>query len=289
MSYQIIEANRPVGVVETLCGALEVSVSGYYAWRERQPSHRQQENERLLSHIRAAYQAGRGLYGSPRIHAVLRQQGMHCSRKRVARLMRQHGIHSRRRPKRRVRTTDSRHNRPVAPNLLQRDFSASALNEKWVGDILGIWTDEGWLYLAALLDTCSRLIVGWAMSLYRDEMLVTDALRMALGRRDIPQAADLIHHTDRGSQYTAEDYLALLKGYGIQVSMSDKGDPYDNAMIESFFSTLRAELTDLHRFPTRQAARTAVFEFIEVFYNRQRLHSSLGFRSPADFEIALFS
>jgi putative transposase len=289
MSYQIIEANRPVGVVETLCGALGVSVSGYYAWRERQPNQRQQEDERLLSHIRAAYQAGRGLYGSPRIHAVLRQQGVHCSRKRVARLMRQHGIHSRRRPKRRVRTTDSRHNRPVAPNLLQRDFSASALNEKWVGDILGIWTDEGWLYLAALLDTCSRLIVGWAMSLYRDEMRVTDALRMALGRRDIPQAADLIHHTDRGSQYTAEDYLALLKGHGIQVSMSDKGDPYDNAMIESFFSTLRAELTDLHRFPTRQAARTAVFEFIEVFYNRQRLHSSLGFRSPADFEIALLS
>jgi transposase InsO family protein len=207
----------------------------------------------------------------------------------VARLMRQQGIHSRRRPKRRVRTTDSQHNRPVAPNLLKRDFSADAPNEKWVGDIVGIWTDEGWLYLAALLDTYSRLIVGWAMSVYRDEALVEAALRMALARRDLPEAADLIQHTDRGSQYTADDYLALLKAHGIQVSMSGKGDPYDNAMMESFFSTLRAELTDLERFATHQAARTAVFEFIEVFYNRQRLHSSLGYRSPVAFETAHLS
>jgi transposase InsO family protein len=158
-----------------------------------------------------------------------------------------------------------------------------------VGDIVGIWTDEGWLYLAALLDTYSRLIVGWAMSMYRDEALVTDALRMALARRDLPAQTDLIQHTDRGSQYTADDYLALLKTKGIQVSMSGKGDPYDNAMMESFFSTLRAELTDLERFATRQAARTAVFEFIEVFYNRQRLHSSLGYRSPVAFETAHLS
>jgi transposase InsO family protein len=289
MSYQIIEDNRQVGVVETQCGALGVSVSGYYAWRDRQPSQRQQEDVRLLSHIRAAYQAGRGLYGSPRIHAALRQQGIRCSRKRVARLMRQHGIHSRRRPKRRVRTTDSRHNRPVAPNLLQRDFSADAPNEKWLGDIVGIWTDEGWLYLAALLDTYSRLIVGWAMSGYRDEALVEAALRMALLRRTISQTGELIQHTDRGSQYTADDYRALLKEHAIQVSMSDKGDPYDNAMMESFFSTLRAELTDQERFATQQAARTAVFDFIEVFYNRQRLHSSLGYHSPLAFESALLS
>ena len=286
MSYQIIEANRQEGVVETLCGTLGVSVSGYYAWRSRPPSQHQQTDAVLLKAIQTAYQAGRGLYGSPRIHAALRQQGLCCSRKRVARLMRQHGIHSRRRPKRRVRTTDSRHNRPVAPNLLKRDFSADAPNEKWVGDILGIWTDEGWLYLAALLDTCSRFIVGWAMSIYRDEALVTAALRMALARRELPEATDLIQHTDRGSQYTADDYLALLKDYGIQVSMSGKGDPYDNAMMESFFSTLRAELTDLERFANRQAARTAVFEFMEVFYNRQRLHSSLGYRSPTAFEAA---
>ena len=289
MSYQIIETNRAVGRVERLCGALGVSVSGYYAWRSRRPSQHQQTDAVLLKAIQAVYQAGRGLYGSPRIHAALRQQGVRCSRKRVARLMRQQGIHSRRRPKRRVRTTDSRHNRPVAPNLLKRDFSAEAPNEKWVGDIVGLWTDEGWLYLAALLDTYSRFIVGWAMSVYRDEALLTDALRMALARRELPQAADLIQHTDRGSQYTADDYLALLKEQGIQVSMSDKGDPYDNAMMESFFSTLRAELTDLERFPTRQAARTAVFEFIEVFYNRQRLHSSLGYHSPLAFETAHLS
>lgn len=289
MSYPIVEANRAVGSVETLCGALGVSVSGYYAWRTREPSQHQQTDAVLLKAIQAVYQAGRGLYGSPRVHAALRQQGLCCSCKRVARLMHQHGLHSRRRPKRRVSTTDSRHNRPVAPNLLKRDFSADAPNEKWVGDMLGIWTDEGWLYLAALLDTYSRFIVGWAMSVYRDEALVTDALRMALARRELPEDTDLIQHTDRGSQYTADDYLALLKDYGIQVSMSGKSDPYDNAMMESFFSTLRAELTDLERFATRQAARTAVFEFIEVFYNRQRLHSSLGYRSPADFETAQLS
>lgn len=289
MSYQIIESYRDTGTVETMCRALGISVSGYYAWHSRPPSQRQQEDERLLSHIRVAYQVGRGLYGSPRIHATLRQQGVHCSRKRVARLMRQHAIHSRRRPKRRIRTTDSRHNRPVAPNLLKRDFSTEAPNQKWVGDILGIWTDEGWLYLAALLDTYSRMIVGWAMNIYRDEALVTEALGMALAWRNLPQRVDLIHHTDRGSQYTADDYLALLKAQGIQVSMSDKGNPYDNAMMESFFSTVRAELTDLQAFPTRQAARTAVFEFIEVFYNRQRLHSSLGYRSPTAFETARLS
>jgi transposase InsO family protein len=289
MSYQIIEIHREVGRVERLCRALGVSVSGYYAWRTRPPRQRQQTDAVLLTEIRAAYQASRGLYGSPRIHAALRQQGVRCSRKRVARLMHQHGIHSRRRPQRRVRTTDSQHNRPVAPNLLKRDFSADAPNEKWVGDIVGIWTDEGWLYLAALLDTYSPLIVGWAMSVYRDEVLVTDALRMALARRNLPPSSALIQHTDRGSQYTADDYLALLKAHGIQVSMSDKGDPYDNAMMESFFSTLRAELSDLERFATRQVARTAVFEFIEVFYHRQRLHSSLGYRSPVAFETALLS
>jgi putative transposase len=286
MSYQVIEANRPVGVVETMCGALGVSVSGYYAWRQRQPSQREQADGRLLQGIQVAYQAGRGLYGSPRVHAFLRQQGVRCSRKRVARLMRQAGLHSRRRPKRRTRTTDSRHHRAVAPNLLQRDFSANAPNEKWVGDMVGIWTDEGWLYLAVLLDTYARLVVGWAMSSYRDEALVTEALDMALTRPGRAQPAHLIHHTDRGSQYTADDYLARLCDCGIHVSMSGKGDPYDNAMMESFFSTMRAELTDLARFSSRQAARTAVFEFIEVFYNRQRLHSSLGYSSPADFEAA---
>jgi putative transposase len=289
MSYPIIERHREVGSVETLCGALGVSVSGYYAWRKRQVSSRQQANTALLAHIRQVYQAGRGLYGSPRIYAALRQQGVVCSRKRVARLMRHNGIVSRRRPKRRLQTTDSRHTRPVAPNRLKRDFSASAPNQKWVGDLVGIWTDQGWLYLAALLDTYSRRIVGWAMSQFRDEALVEAALKMALAQRHISATTDLLHHTDRGSQYTASDYLALLERHGVQVSMSGKGNPYDNAMIESFFSTLRAELTDLERFPTRQAARTAVFEYIEVFYHRQRLHSALAYRTPVVFEVDALS
>jgi putative transposase len=284
----MVHTNRAMGTVAVLCGALGVSVSGYYAWRNRPLSQREQHNQRLLSHIRAVYQAGRGVYGSPRIHAALHQQGWRCGRKRVARLMQQHGIASRRRP-RRVHTTDSRHNRPVAANRLKQDFSATAPNQKWVGDIVGIWTDEGWLYLAALLDTYARTIVGWAMSAFRDEALVETALTMALTRRNVSPECDLLHHSDRGSQYTATAYLALLAQHGIQVSMSGKGNPYDNAMIESFFSTLRAELTDLERFPTRQAARTAIFEFIEVFYHRQRLHSALGYRSPAAFEADVLS
>jgi putative transposase len=202
--------------------------------------------------------------------------------------MRQAGLYSRRRPRRRVRTTDSAHTRPVAANLLQRDFSATAANQKWLGDILAIWTAEGWLYLAALLDTYSRKIVGWAMSSTRDEALVTHALAMALRQRTLNGDTSLIHHSDRGSQYSAAQYRALLSAHDIHLSMSAKGDPYDNAMMESFFSTLRAELTDLHTFATFNAARSAVFEFIEVFYNRQRLHSSLGYLSPTDFEATLF-
>ena len=286
MSYGIIEGERSQGAVETLCRALSVSVSGFYAWRQRGTSQRATEDGKLLEQIRQAYEAGRGVYGSPRIHAYLRHQGIRCSRKRVARLMRQHQIASRRRPKRRVSTTDSRHGRPVAPNLLRRDFGATAPNQKWVGDILGLWTETGWLYLAVLLDTYSRRVVGWAMRAQRDEALVEAALRMALTRRQLLRPTALIHHSDRGSQYTADDYLALLTGHQIRVSMSNKGDPYDNAMMESFFSTLRAELTDLQRFETHQAARAAVFEFIEVFYNRQRLHSALGYCSPVAFEAA---
>jgi len=284
VSYQMINDYQDEYAVETMCRALEVSVSGYYAWRTRAASQHAQEDAELLAEIRAIHQASRKLYGSPRIHAALAQAGFQVSRKRVARLMREAGLHSQRRVRRRIRTTDSAHHRPVAPNLLARDFSASAPNHKWVGDILGLWTDEGWLYVAALLDTFSRRVVGLAMSEFRDEQLVEAALRMALGQR-VPEGT-LIHHTDRGSQYTADDYLTLLNMCGVVVSMSGKGDPYDNAMAESFFSTLRAECIERQRFATRREARLAVFEYIMVFYNRQRLHSALGYCSPVDFEAA---
>jgi putative transposase len=202
MSYQAIEGHRGEAAVEAMCRALGVSISGYYAWRGRGVNGRRQADADLLDHIRTIQQQGRGLYGSDRIYNALRGQGITCSRKRVARLMRQHGLNSRRRRKWRVRTTDSRHNRPVAPNRLARDFWADAANEKRVGDIVGIWTGEGWLYLAALLDVFSRRIVGWAMSTHRDEQLVENALRMALQQRNIPPDSGLIHHTDWGSQYT---------------------------------------------------------------------------------------
>lgn len=284
MSYQTMETHRDEAAVETLCRALGVSSSGYYAWRGRGASRRQQADADLLGHIRTIQQQGGGLYGSDRIYNAWRGQGIACSRKRVARRMRQHGLNSRRRRKWRMHTTDSRHNRPIAPNRLARDFRADAANEKWVGDIVGSWTGEGWLYLAVLLDVFSRMIIGWAMREHRDEPLVENALPMALQRHPIPPDSDLIHHTDRGSQYTADDYLALLAQHGIHVSMSGKGDPYDNAMMESFFATLRAELSELEHFPTRAAARVALFDFIEVFYNRQRIHSSLGYTNPAAFE-----
>lgn len=285
----MINEHREDYVVKTMCRALEVSESGYYAWKKRSSSEHDRTDQILLEYIRRIHQESRRLYGSPRIHAVLKREGIACSRKRVARLMREYGIFSGRRPKRRHKTTDSNHSNPVAPNLLDRDFSAEMPDEKWVGDILGIWTGEGWLYLAALLDTFSRLIVGWSMSSHRDEALVTATLRMALGQRSLLPEQELIHHTDRGSQYTAHDYQDLLDEFDIQVSMSGKGDPYDNAMIESFFSTLRAECTDLQEFDTRLAARLAVFDFIEMFYNCRRLHSSLGYLSPMEFEAAYVS
>jgi transposase InsO family protein len=278
----VIAAHQGEYAVELMCRALGVAVSGYYGWRSRPVSQREQEDQILLEEIRAAHKNSRKLYGSPRIHALLQQKGIRVSRKRVARLMRQAGLRSERHIRRRTRTTDSDHARPVAANLLQRDFSAEAPNQKWLGDILGLWTSEGWLYIAALLDTFSRRIVGLSMSAFRDEALVESALHMALGLRFINH--DLIHHTDRGSQYTAHDYLDLLNDLGVSVSMSGKADPYDNAMMESFFSTLRAECTDLQSFATREAARLVVFEFIMVFYNRHRLHSALGYCSPVDFE-----
>jgi putative transposase len=216
--------------VKTMCRVLDVSESGYYAWCQREPSQRYKENERLTAQIATAFQQGRGVYGSPRVHAELQAQGIDCGKHRVARLMQRAGLRAVQK-QRHVCTTDSRHSDPVAPNLLQRDFTAPAPNRKWLTDLTAIWTAEGWLYLAVVLDTYSRLVVGWAMDRRREERLVESALWMALQGRK-PEA-ELLHHSDRGSQYTSLAYQQVLAQFHLQVSMSRKGDCYDNAMMES--------------------------------------------------------
>jgi putative transposase len=282
MKYAFMASQGSDFAVSVLCHALDVSVSGYYAWRRRVPSPHAQADAALAAHIQTTFVAGRGVYGSPRIHAVLRCQGIRCGRKRVARLMRAQGLCATRPHRRKPRTTDSQHTQPVAPNLLERDFTASGPNRTWVAAITGISTRNGWLYLAGILDTYSRRAIGYAMNRYRDERLVETALAMALvGRQPRP---GLIHHSDRGSQYSSIGYRGILEGYGIQMSMSGKAEPYDNAVMESFFSTLKSECVNRHEFQTPEEARTCVFEYLEVFYNRQRLHSSLGYRTPMAFE-----
>jgi putative transposase len=267
--------------VKIMCRVLGVSESGYYAWCNRLPSRRQRENERLVEQIRLAYDQGRQVYGSPRIHAELRALGIVCGKHRVARLMQQADLRAVQK-RRRVCTTDSQHSDPVAPNLLQRDFTAPAPNRKWLTDITAVWTAEGWLYLAVVLDVYSRLVVGWAMASHREESLVEAALWMALGRRN--PAGELMHHSDRGSQYTSLAYQAVLAQFQIQVSMSGKGDCYDNAMMESFFSSLKTECVHRQVYQSHAEAKLSIFEWIEVFYNRQRRHSSLDYLSPAAYE-----
>lgn len=267
--------------VARLCRALSVSKSGYYAWRKRAPSARARSDGEVLTRIRDAHTGSRRTYGSPRIHAELRAEGTRCSRKRVARLMREAGL-SARRPRRAVRTTDSRHDRPVAPNLLGRDFSAPAPDLRWAADITYIPTAEGWLYLAVILDLFSRRVVGHAAAATLATSLVVEALLLARGRR-LP-GAGLLHHSDRGSQYASEEYRARLAEAGAQASMSRRGDCYDNAAVESFFGTLKTELVHGRRYATRAEARSDIFEYIEVFYNRERRHSALGYLSPADYE-----
>ena len=282
MKYAFIANQAREFRISVLCQTLEVSVSGYYAWRQRAPSAHQQADVTLSAQIRHAFAAGRGVYGSPRVHAMLRCQGVRCSRKRVARLMRAQGLCAARRRRRKPHTTDSQHSQPIAPNLLGRNFTAPAPNRKWVADITAIGTKTGWLYLAGIVDVYSRRAIGYAMDTRRDEDLVETALQMALlGRR--PQAG-LVHHSDRGSQYTSWGYRGILESQGIVLSMSGKGEPYDNALMESFFATLKAECVERHTFQTIEQARACIFEYLAVFYNRQRLHSSLGYRSPMAFE-----
>lgn len=267
--------------VTSMCRVLGVSRSGYYRWRQRPESRRAREDRQLLVRIRAVHQKSRGRYGSPRVHRELKRQGQECGKNRVARLMRQGGLRSRHRRRFKV-TTRSAPGQAVAANHLDQQFSVSRLDTVWAGDITYLWTREGWLYLAVLLDLCSRRVVGWACSASLAHELALSALAMALGQRQPSQ--DLLHHTDRGCQYTCAEYQAQLAEQGIQVSMSRRGNCYDNAVVESFFSTLKAELEGYGDYATRRQAQTEIFEYIEVFYNRQRLHSSLGYRSPAEFE-----
>ena len=281
MSYAFIAAHSAEYPVRRLCEVLKVSPSGYYEWLKRVPSQREQANRQLLEAIRREYTASRQTYGSPRIHAALRQQGIRVGRKRVARLM--HGQRWVGRSPRRKQpvTTQRALGVSAAPNRLAQNFTASRPDETWLADITYIETGEGWCYLAVVMDLFTRQIVGWSLADHLQATLVEHALRMALGRR-APQP-DLVHHSDRGSQYTSGLIQDLLAAHHIQVSMSGIGNCYDNAPMESCIGTLKTEaLPDLPA--TRAAARRVVFEYIEVWYNRQRLHSSLGYLSPAAFE-----
>jgi putative transposase len=267
--------------VENACRVLKVSASGYYAWCDRGPSDREIDDARLIDKIRGIYDVSNGVYGVRRIHRQLVADGESCSRNRVARLMRRCGIAARRKRKYRM-TTDSKHNLPVAGNLLNREFSCGAPNQVWVSDITYIWTLEGWLYLAAVIDLHSRMVVGWSMNERIDRGLVLDALSMAVGRRNLKPG--LIHHSDRGSQYASNDYQWALRRRDIRPSMSRKGNCWDNAVAESFFSSLKTERVHHRLYRSRNDARRDIFDYIEVFYNRVRLHSTLGYLSPAQFE-----
>ncbi len=277
MRFRFIEDHRASFPVRTMCAVLEVSASGYYAWRDRPESARARANRALAADIRRVHADSRAVYGSPRVHAALRAEGRRVGVHRVARLMRHHGIqgrHKRRRP----RTTDSNHSLPVAPNLLDRRFAAPAPNRVWLADITYIPTAEGWLYLAVVLDMFSRRVVGWAMRETMPQELTIAALQMAIANRR--PAPGLVHHSDRGSQYAARAYRRLLDQHGLLCSMSRKGDCWDNAPMESFFGSMKTELDNGNTFETRQAAKNSVFAFIEGWYNRHRLHSAIGYCSP---------
>ncbi len=264
-----------------MCRVLRVSVSGYYAWKGRPESRQAAANERLGERIVQLHTNSRGTYGVRRIHAALHQEHVLCGKQRVARLMNKAGLQGKGRARRRPRTTVRDTARPAAPNLLNREFNADRPNAKWLADITYIDTLEGFLYLAAVLDVFSRRVVGWAMADHLREELVEEALRFALATRQPVDA--LMHHSDQGSQYTSDDYLALLDKHHITVSMSRTADCYDNAMMESLWGTLKAECADAP-FATRATARLAIFDYLEVWYNRQRLHSALDYTNPASFE-----
>jgi putative transposase len=281
MRYQFIREHQPEFSVQRMCRLLDVTRSGYYAWQPQKTGPREQENQVLVEQIRKEYKTSRQTYGSPRIWAALQGQGMACGRHRVARLMRREGIRPQKRQKWHPVTTQRQPGVIPAPNRLNQDFSAALANTKWVSDFTYIDTAEGWLYLAVVLDLFSRKVVGWAMAEQMTTVLVEKALRMALHARQ--PDAPLLHHSDQGSQYTSAAYQSQLADAKIQTSMSRVGNCYDNAVAESFFGTLKTECVTA-QFATHALARTTIFEYIEVWYNRQRLHSTLGYLSPVEFE-----
>ena len=263
-----------------MCRVLEVSTSGYYAWRKRGPSRRAQEDERLSQRIKEIHQKSRGTYGAPRIHAQLAREGICVGRKRVARLMRRHDLQGVSRRKRLSTTKRDPKARP-APDLVQRDFHANGPDRLWVADITYVPTWSGWLYLAVVMDVWSRKIVGWSMDIHLRSELVMAALQMAIVQR---RPKSVIHHSDQGSQYTSLAFGKRCKEAGVRPSMGSVGDCFDNAMCESFFATLECELLERESFPSQTEARQAVFTFIEGWYNTQRLHSALGYSSPVEYE-----
>lgn len=281
MSFALIDAKKAEIPVETACAVLGVSVSGFYAWKSRPASTRQTNDMMMLAHIRAQFSTSNETYGSPRMHIELKESGLSIGRHRVARLMSENGLEARKKA-RFKKTTDSDHGGPVAPNVLDQDFTATAPDQKWAVDISYVWTAEGWLYLAIVLDLFSRRIVGWQLSNRMKRGLAMEALQRAITLRQ--PSPGLIHHSDRGSQYCSADYRRLVRSHGFVASMSGRGNCYDNAMVETVFKTIKSELIWRTAFATRDQASKAIGRYIEGFYNPRRRHSSLGYVSPATFE-----
>jgi len=281
VKFAFIDAERATISVTALCKALEVSKGGFYAWKKREPSAREVSDRKLMVRIVDIFERSMGTYGSPRVHAELRATGERVAQKRVARLMRLRGLKALA-PKRRKKRVPPGVDLAPATNVLDRKFDVAAPNKCWVADITYVWTWQGWLYLAVVVDLFSRRVVGWAAGDHMRTELVLDALDMAIGRR-VP-GDGLLHHSDRGSQYASDDYTRRLRRHGIDCSMSRRGDCYDNAVVESFFGTLKGELLYRQSWPTRKTAKQAIGHYIETFYNPFRRHSYLGMKSPAEFE-----
>jgi len=280
MKFEFICSNQETYKVGRLCRLLNVSPSGYYAWLKRPESRRSRENRKLKDQITVIHAANHSIYGAPKIHDELVKSGVPCGKNRVARLMKESGLRSRAKNKFKA-TTNSKHNLPVAPNLLDQDFTAIAPNRRWVGDITYIHTAEGWLYLAVLIDLYNRKVVGWAASSRLKRQLAIDALEMAAGRRK--PGPGLIHHTDRGSQYASGEYRSKLADHKMICSMSRKGNCWDNAPAESFFNLLKTEWTNHYHYKTRAQAISSLFYYIEIFYNRNRSHSSIMYSTPHEY------